>query len=55
MSRMLTAAEFRELAEVPPAAEWFANLDNANNGRSYRNDLHEFMLSSASRRRRSCA
>ncbi len=40
---MLTAAEFQGLAEVPPAAEWFANLDNANTRRSYQNDLQEFM------------
>jgi integrase/recombinase XerD len=42
-SRMLTAAEFHELAAVPPAAEWFANIDNANTRRSYQNDLREFM------------
>jgi integrase/recombinase XerD len=27
---MLTAAEFRQLADVPPAIEWFANIDNPN-------------------------
>ena len=43
LGRMLTATEFRDLAEVPPAAEWFANLDNANTRRSYQNDLQEFM------------
>lgn len=42
-SRALTAPEFRELAEVPPSTEWFANLDNANTRRAYRNDLEEFM------------
>jgi integrase/recombinase XerD len=42
-SRALTAPEFRELAAVPPATEWFANLDNANTRRAYRNDLEEFM------------
>src|SRR6201994_1612455 len=40
---MLIAREFHALAEVPPAAEWFANLDNANTRRSYQNDLQEFM------------
>lgn len=25
----LTPAEFRGLAQVPPEAEWFANLDSA--------------------------
>jgi hypothetical protein len=42
-SRALTAGEFRELAQVPPATEWFANIDNANTRRAYRNDLKEFM------------
>jgi site-specific recombinase XerD len=42
-SRALTAPEFRELAQVPPATEWFANIDNENTRRAYRNDLQEFM------------
>jgi len=42
-SRALTAPEFHELAQVPPATEWFANIDNANTRRAYRNDLQEFM------------
>jgi hypothetical protein len=42
-SRTLTAPEFHELAQVPPAAEWFANIDNLNTRRAYRNDLQEFM------------
>lgn len=41
--RTLTAPEFHELAQVPPATEWFANLDNPNTRRAYRNDLEEFM------------
>ncbi len=41
--RMLTAEEFQQLAEVPPATEWFANIDNPNTRRAYRNDLQEFM------------
>jgi len=41
--RPLTAPEFHQLAQVPPAAEWFANIDNANTRRAYRNDLKEFM------------
>jgi site-specific recombinase XerD len=40
---MLTAPEFQQLAQVPPATEWFANIDNPNTRRAYRNDLHEFM------------
>ena len=27
---------------MPPAAEWFANIDNANTRRAYRNDVGEF-------------
>jgi len=42
-SRTLTAPEFHQLARVPPAAEWFANIDNLNTRRAYRNDLKEFM------------
>lgn len=41
--RMPTAAEFQQLAEVPPTAEWFANIDNPNTRRAYRNDLQAFM------------
>lgn len=40
---MLTAAEFRKLAEVPPKAEWFVNIDNPHTRRAYQNDLQEFM------------
>jgi integrase/recombinase XerD len=42
-SRALTAAEFQQLADVPAATEWFANIDNPNTRRAYRNDLQEFM------------
>jgi site-specific recombinase XerD len=42
-SRTLTAPEFHQLAQVPPATEWFANIDNENTRRAYRNDLQEFM------------
>ena len=42
-SRTLTAPEFHQLARVPPAVEWFANIDNPNTRRAYRNDLQEFM------------
>jgi len=28
---------------VPAAAEWFANIDNPNTRRAYKNDLQEFM------------
>ncbi|AIV50269.1 tyrosine-type recombinase/integrase [Burkholderia pseudomallei] len=42
-SRQLTAAEFHQLANVPPEAEWFANLDNPRTRRAYQIDLHDFM------------
>ena len=42
-SRTLTAPEFRVLAQVPAATEWFVNIDNPNTRRAYRNDLAEFM------------
>jgi integrase/recombinase XerD len=41
--RRLTASEFQNLAEAPPEAEWFANIENANTRRAYRNDVHDFM------------
>ena len=28
---------------MPPEAEWFANIDNPQTRRAYRNDLREFM------------
>ncbi len=28
--RLLTAAEFHRLADVPPEIEWFANITNAH-------------------------
>ena len=39
----LTAAEFQRLADVPPEAEWFANIDSPQTRRAYQNDLREFM------------
>ncbi len=40
--RRLTAAEFQQLASVPAAAEWFANIDNPRTRRAYQNDLEDF-------------
>ncbi|PWK45994.1 hypothetical protein C7534_101595 [Pseudomonas sp. OV226] len=40
--RRLSAAEFQQLARVPAAAEWFANLDNPSARRAYQNDLADF-------------
>lgn len=42
-SRVLTAAEFRGLADVPPEVEWFANITNPNTRRAYQNDVRDFM------------
>src|SRR5712671_5938708 len=41
--RLLTAAEFHQLADVPPEIEWFANLTNANTRRAYQQDIEDFM------------
>lgn len=35
-SHVLTAVEFHQLAQVPPAAEWFDNIDRPNTRRDYR-------------------
>ncbi|AAZ38096.1 site-specific recombinase, phage integrase family (plasmid) [Pseudomonas savastanoi pv. phaseolicola 1448A] len=40
--RRLTAVEFQQLARVPSAVEWFANLDNRRTRRAYQNDLTDF-------------
>lgn len=39
----LSAIEFNQLADVPPAMTWFANIDNPQTRRAYQNDLQEFM------------
>src|SRR5579864_4500358 len=41
--RLLTAAEFQGLGEVPPEAEWFKNIRNPNTKRAYRNAIKDFM------------
>ncbi len=40
---MLTSREFQVLADVPPEAEWFANIDNEGTKRIYATSLREFM------------
>jgi integrase/recombinase XerD len=42
-SRLLTAAEFHRLADVPPEVEWFANLSNTSTRRAYENAIRNFM------------
>ena len=41
--RLLTAAQFQGLADVPPEIEWFANLGNPQTRRAYENALQDFM------------
>ena len=41
--RLLTAAEFHRLADVPPAVEWFANLSNPSTRRAYEHAVGDFM------------
>lgn len=40
--RRLSAVEFQQLAGVPAAVEWFANIDNPRTRRAYQNDLEDF-------------
>jgi site-specific recombinase XerD len=42
-ARLLTAAEFHRLADVPPEVEWFANLSNAHTRRVYENAIRDFV------------
>ncbi|WP_278405962.1 tyrosine-type recombinase/integrase [Pseudomonas rhodesiae] len=41
-ARRLTAVEFQQLAAVPAAVEWFANLENPRTRRAYQIDLEDF-------------
>ena len=41
--RLLTAAEFQRLADVPPEIEWFANITNRSTRRAYENAIDDFM------------
>ncbi len=41
--RLLTAAEFQRLADVPPEIEWFANIRNRSTRRAYENAIGDFM------------
>ena len=42
-SRLLTAAQYQRLADVPPELEWFANLGNGATRRAYEHALQDFM------------
>jgi integrase/recombinase XerD len=39
----LTTIDFHQLADVPPALTWFANIDNPQTRRAYQNDVEEFV------------
>lgn len=39
----LSPQDFLRLADVPPEAQWFANLDSMQTRRAYQNDLKAFM------------
>lgn len=49
-TRLLTAAEFQHLADVPPEAEWFKNIRNDSTKRAYENAIRDFMLFAGIRR-----
>ncbi len=40
---LLTQAEFHRLADVPPEAQWFANLSSPQTRRAYQSDIKAFM------------
>jgi integrase/recombinase XerD len=40
----LTAAQFNQLADVPPELEWLANITNAKTRRAYKRDVAEFFV-----------
>lgn len=42
-SGSLTPVQFQQLAEVPPAVTWFANIDKPRTRRAYDSDLREFI------------
>jgi integrase/recombinase XerD len=42
--RLLTAADFHRLGDVPPEAEWFGNITNPNTRRAYEHAIKDFML-----------
>src|ERR1700676_256832 len=43
-TRLLTAAEFQRLADVPPEVEWFKNIRNPNTKRAYEHAIKDFMM-----------
>ena len=43
-TRLLTAAEFQRLSDVPPEVEWFKNIRNRHTKRAYENAIKDFVL-----------
>ena len=43
VERLHSKSEFQRLSDVPPEAEWSANLTNENTKRAYRNEVTSFM------------
>jgi integrase/recombinase XerD len=41
--RRLTPAEYQRLSDVPPEAEWFANIKNKSTKRAYENAIRDFI------------
>jgi integrase/recombinase XerD len=42
-SRLVSAADFHRLADVPLEIEWFANIDNLQTRRASKNAFEDFM------------
>jgi integrase/recombinase XerD len=40
----LTAAQYSDLADVPPELEWLANITNGKTRRFYKSDVEEFLI-----------
>jgi site-specific recombinase XerD len=40
---LLSRQEFQQLTKAPPAAEWFANINNERTRCAYRGDVQDFM------------
>jgi hypothetical protein len=49
-NRLLTAAEFHQLADVPAEVEWFENIENLNTRRSYKRAVGDFIRFTGIRR-----
>ena len=48
-ARVVTPAQYGELAEIPPELEWLANITNRKSSEAYRIDVREFSISAGLR------